>query len=269
MASPRRDVPAAFLGVDSAAYADNAGFPGCSALGVRVARNDRWLYAHLRRDPGRAWPKGVTVSSLAGTDVPLGWMHISPGSQACNVRLCYRAPTGDKLFARAYVLGDGVTQPPSMTNQGATTWTGAAGLHYVNVPLPVTAGWARVGVIVWSQVEGSTSTASVLQVDPTGRWVRGASGDFTGLGPVPIYALRLLDAGTGDPLTDYAQILTVQSSGVGGAVDDVAVLWPQWEPSAVGYGFGSYDYEQIAVSSITLLSATIDEGVPTDLTGVA
>ncbi len=88
--------------------------------------------------------------------------------------------------------------------------------------------------------------------------------DHAGLRPT---AAQPGDRGRSSPTT--RQILTVQSSGVGGAVDDVAVLWPQWEPSAVGYGFGAYDYEQIAVSSLTLLSATIDEGVPTDLTGVA
>ena len=104
-------IPGSFTGIDDDQYA--AGTPGSAFLGQRLAQNDRWLHAYLRRSYDEAFPlidyTGTdirpTVSDLTGTDM-LPW-HLwgTPGVKGLTWVLRASLAAAETFLACPYMEG--------------------------------------------------------------------------------------------------------------------------------------------------------------------
>ena len=257
-------IPGSFTGIDDDQYA--AGTPGSAFLGQRLAQNDRWLHAYLRRSYDEAFPlidyTGTdirpTVSDLTGTDM-LPW-HLwgTPGVKGLTWVLRASLAAAETFLACPYM--EGVSQYRAANDSPhAFTITGTGAYKNYEIPAPMHAGPQSVGLVLYAGlVPGAAPTkvanGTVLEHTATSLTTTNVGPNFAALQATPNIraVVRIVDAvAAGNPLTGWFQIVGVSTNVV---ADDTIHIHGSWTlPN------GTHYYEIKRTTELTIESMSCIE----------
>jgi len=235
-------VPTVYNALDDDSYTqqplNDAGAPSHAGLGRNCSQNDRCHHANLRRTlfnqafPVNTTPAGYRTAFITGERFGTFQCWGTPG--VVQARLYFRAaletsatftavpyfdyPQGLKPYVGP--IGDGTD--PQLIDGGAGA-EATYGPYYVEVP----SGEYEFGVVLIPDVKstGPDSTGPVRTGTYTS--IRGDSGAFAGFPTAPTRRIIRIVDGAGNEVVGWRDVIGVSSSNIGGAVNDVAEVWPR------------------------------------------
>jgi len=259
-------IPASFTGIDSDQYAP--GTPGSSFLGQRLAQNDRWLHATLKRSHCEAFPliddAGTdirpTVSDLTGTDMMPWHVWGTPGVRGLKWILRAKLANAETFIAAPYI--EGVAQYRAAEDSPhAFTIAGTAAYENYEIPAPMHAGPQSVGLVLYaglSTVPTSVVNGKILARTCSSLTSTTGANTFSALQPAASPTIRavvrIVDAAAaGNPVTGWFQIVGVSTNV---ALDDRIHIHGEWTlPN------GTLFYEIKRTSELTIESISCMEEV--------
>jgi len=229
---PGLTVPAAFNSLDQAVYTTGNGYPSASWLLKEMAKNDRYLFAELRRQQAVAFPSAdiPRAADYVGTDLGLWPVWSTSYLRQIEWRITANIPSGETVGVTPYDLGQDGRNPYQGRNDAATlTGTGAV-VNYDPITVDVWPGDLLVGLVLHCDLTSTTALQGGCGYLTGGTVFANSTAAFVTLPSPPRHVVQLYDSVSSVQLTGWHQIIDVRDSQrdpVGAPwTDDVLVCHP-------------------------------------------
>ncbi len=261
----RLDVPTSGVNaLDEDCYANDGGVPSSSALGRQLARNDRALFAMLRRTlvaQGWSVQDPPQLCRYHGTRLGPWPIPTTPGVREAQWRVRVKP---DANAVHTYIPWVDPWLPYGGNVDAASVVEhidGGAGSEVTVGPLTMRVGFEAdtppmAGVIVRAHPYGSPTVGganSVRTVTPT--TIQAAAGSFAGFATPPCKIIQLYDRTNARVVMEWRDVLAVRQTAIAG---DTAIFWPPWDPREFPWGV-DVEWQHKDVYSADLYSAVLRE----------
>ena len=240
-----------------------------SALGRECSKNDRELYASLRRCQAEAFPMGtgatpLTTAYLSGQKFGPWQVWGTPGVRTLSVYLYVNPEHG----AGGTIVPFTDLQPYQgiRGDSGDFTFAGLAPGDQILGPINIgiAPGAHEVGFVIHMNDKGTGAIQGNCRT--TGAdFIRGETNDFAAFPSAPTRRIiRVVDTAVpANELIGFRDILEVYDSawvfGLGAGVDDGAEIWPRLDQRRILHPAPAMRWEVREVWYMTILSITLRE----------